>query len=103
MMNDIFCIEVLEGQVLIYLDNILIFNKDLDTHHDCVRKVLQWLRDNKLYLKPEKCEFDVLETENLDMIISEGSLRMDPVKVQDIAEWPKPKSQKGCPILHRIL
>jgi hypothetical protein len=33
MMNDIFRIEVMEGQVQIYLDNILIFNKDLDTHH----------------------------------------------------------------------
>jgi hypothetical protein len=94
MMNDIFHIEVLEGQVLIYLDDILIFDKDLDTHHDHVRKVLQWLRDNKLYLKPEKCEFDALETEYLGMIISEGSICMDPVKVQGIAEWPKLKSKR---------
>jgi hypothetical protein len=33
MMNDIFHVEVHQGHVLIYLDDILIFDKDLDTHH----------------------------------------------------------------------
>src|SRR5204862_3642807 len=56
MMNDIFHVEVAQGQVLIYLDDILIFSKDLDDHHRQVRNVLQRLREHKLYLKPEKCQ-----------------------------------------------
>src|SRR5262245_43256887 len=33
MMNNIFHIEISQGHVLIYLDDILIFDKDLDVHH----------------------------------------------------------------------
>jgi len=41
MMNDIFHIEISQGQVLIYLDDILIFSRDLHKHHCQVRKVLE--------------------------------------------------------------
>src|SRR5216110_1852344 len=93
MMNEIFHIEVSSGQVLIYLDDILIFSRDLTEHHHQVRNVLARLRENKLYLKPEKCQFDALETEYLRMIISEGNVRMDPVKVKGIIDWPAPQSK----------
>jgi hypothetical protein len=33
MMNNVFKIEISQGNVLIYLDNILIFSQDLNTHH----------------------------------------------------------------------
>ena len=94
MMNDIFHVEVAKGQVLIYLDDILIFHNDLETHHRVVREVLNKLRENKLYLKPEKCEFDALEVEYLGMIISQGSVRMDPVKVDGITSWPIPQDKR---------
>ena len=93
MMNEIFHIEVSSGQVLIYLDNILIFSRDLTEHHHQVHNVLVRLQENKLYLKPEKCQFDVLETEYLGMIISEGKVWMDPVKVEGIIDWPAPLSK----------
>ncbi len=53
-----------------------------------MKQVLQCLWENKLFLKAEKCEFEVLETEYLGVIISENSIRMDPIKVAGIAEWP---------------
>ncbi|SJL10435.1 uncharacterized protein ARMOST_13821 [Armillaria ostoyae] len=94
MMNDIFKDLISEGKVTIYLDDILIFTKDLDEHRRIVRRVLQKLRENKLFLKAEKCEFEVLETEYLGVIISEGQVRMDPVKLAGIAEWPTPTKKK---------
>ena len=94
MMNDIFKDLVAEGHVLVYIDDILIFSKDLNEHHKLVRRVLERLREHKLYLKPEKCDFDVLETEYLGMIISEGQVRMDPVKMSGIQSWPIPISKK---------
>jgi hypothetical protein len=33
MMNDVFKVEISQGNVLIYLDDILIFSRDLDSHH----------------------------------------------------------------------
>ncbi len=90
MMNNIFRDLIGEGKVTIYLDNILIFSKDLKEHQEIVRHVLQRLRENKLFLKAKKCEFKVLETEYLSVIISENSICMDPVKITGIAEWPTP-------------
>ncbi|SJL13333.1 uncharacterized protein ARMOST_16773 [Armillaria ostoyae] len=94
MMNDIFKDLIASGKVTIYLDDILIFTKDLGEHRRIVRQVLQKLRENKLFLKAEKCEFEVLETEYLGVIISEGQVRMDPVKLAGIAEWPTPTKKK---------
>ncbi len=42
----------------------------------------------------EKCEFETLETKYLGVIISEGSIRMDPIKIAGIAEWPIPTKKQ---------
>ncbi|SJL18794.1 uncharacterized protein ARMOST_22395 [Armillaria ostoyae] len=94
MMNNIFKDLISEGKVTIYLDNILIFTKNLDEHRRIVQRVLQHLRENKLFLKAEKCEFEVLETEYLGVIISKGQVRMDPIKLAGIAEWLTPTKKK---------
>ncbi len=94
MMNNIFCDLIGEGKVTIYLDDILIFSKVFKEHREIVRRVLQRLRENKLFLKAKKCEFEVLETEYLGVIISENSIRMDPIKIAGIAEWPMPMKKR---------
>ncbi len=94
MMNDIFRDLIREGKVTIYLDDILIFSKDLNEHQQIVKHVLQHLHENKLFLKAEKCKFEVLETEYLGIIISQDSVQMDPVKIAGIAEWPTPMKKK---------
>ncbi len=90
MMNDIFKNLIASGAVTVYLDDILIMSKTKADHRRITREVLKILRQNKLFLKAEKCEFETLETEYLGVIISEGSIRMDPVKIAWIAEWPVP-------------
>ena len=46
-----------EGVVVVYLDDILIFTKDLDEHRWITQRVLARLAEHELYLRPEKCEF----------------------------------------------
>ncbi|SJL06708.1 uncharacterized protein ARMOST_10050 [Armillaria ostoyae] len=94
MMNDIFKDLIATGKVTVYLDDILIFSKTLEEHRKITRRVLELLRKHKLFLKAEKCEFEVLETEYLGVIISENSIRMDPIKLAGIAEWPVPTKKK---------
>ncbi len=94
MMNDIFHDLISEGKVTIYLDDILIFSKDKTEHQQLVKWVLQRLWENKLFLKAEKCKFEVLETKYLRVIISENSIHMDPVKIAGIAEWPTPTKKQ---------
>ncbi len=93
-MNDIFHNLIREKKVTIYLDDILIFSKTLDSHQRIVKRVLQRLHENQLFLKAEKCEFEVLKTEYLGVIISKDSVRMDPVKIAGITEWPMPTKKK---------
>ncbi|XP_070020708.1 putative mitochondrial protein AtMg00860 [Nicotiana tabacum] len=53
-------------------------------------KVFQVLRENKLYIKREKCEFAQPKVHFLGHVISNGELRMDEVKVRTIQEWEAP-------------
>ena len=39
------------------------------------------LQKNDLYLRPEKCEFEQEQIEYLGLVIWEGEVQMDPVKV----------------------
>src|SRR5262249_39722109 len=94
MMNEIFRDLINRGKVLVYMDDIIIFTKDQMEHRQIVKEVLQILRDNKLFLKAEKCEFEKLEIEYLGLIISENIVKMDPVKVQGVVEWPVPKNKR---------
>jgi RNase H-like domain found in reverse transcriptase/Reverse transcriptase (RNA-dependent DNA polymerase)/Integrase zinc binding domain len=94
MMNHILKDLINEGKVAVYLDDILIFTKDLIEHRKIVNRVLQILRENKLSLKPQKCKFEKEEMRYLGMIIGHGEVRMDPAKVAAVAKWPTPKSKK---------
>ncbi len=94
MMNDIFKDLIVSGAITIYLNDILIMSNTKEEHCHITCKVLKVLRKNKLFLKVEKCKFEVLEMEYLGVIISEGSICMDPVKIQGIAEWPVPTKKQ---------
>jgi hypothetical protein len=94
MMNDIFVDLLAEGQVCVYLDDILIFLRNLRKHRRITRLVMERLRKHKLFLKPEKCEFEKRRIEYLGVVISEGQVEMDPVKVAGVAEWPTPATKK---------
>ena len=95
MMNDIFHDLIMDGTVCVYLDDILIFTKTLEEHRKIVKIVMERLQEYKLYLRPEKCDFEQSKIEYLGLIISEGKVEMDPVKVAGVAEWPAPENKKG--------
>ena len=94
MMNDLFKELIDKGCVIVYLDDILIFTQDLEHHRQITRKVLTILRDNDLFLKAPKCEFEQTRIEYLGLIISEGHTEMDPVKVAGIMDWTTPTKVK---------
>ena len=94
-MNQIFEDLLDTGQVVIYLDDILIFTHTIDQLDRLTRKVLERLEHHDLFLKPEKCFFDQKSIEYLGVIISEGRVKMDQAKVHGILNWPTPKTLKN--------
>jgi len=57
-------------------------------------KVFKLLLKLDLYLRPAKCSFNQTSVEYLGLIISEGELHMDPVKLKAVQDWPSPKKVK---------
>ena len=55
-----------------------------------VKKVLQILRENNLYVNPEKCEFAVQDINFLGFRVGKHGLHMDISKVDAVRRWPIP-------------
>ena len=94
-MNSIFKDLLDTGQVVIYLDDILIFTHTINQLNRLTHKVLEHLERHNLFLKPEKCFFDQKGIKYLGVIISEGQVKMDPAKVHGILNWPTSKTLKN--------
>ena len=93
-MNHIFQDQIDEGWMVVYMDDILIFSSDLETHHQRTRIILQTMKEKHLFLKPAKCSFDKEEIDFLGMIVKHGIVAMDLVYT---TKTPR------CPCLHRLL
>ena len=91
MMNAILQPVILEGHVQVYIDNILVYTSTKEEHQALVRQVLQILKENRLYLKPEKCEFEKDHVDYLGVVVSANGVAMDHEKVKAITEWLTPK------------
>ena len=77
MMNHILASETATGNVIVYLNNILIFTEDSKLYTQLVKQVLLWLRANNLFTKSKKCFFEADKIEYLGMIISYKSITID--------------------------
>jgi len=94
MMDEIF-VTMIDGRlVIVYMDDILIFAKTKEELERITKMVLDKLREHDLFLKAKKCEFCKIKLEYLGMIIEEGRISMDPVKLGGIKDWPIPTTVK---------
>ncbi|KAG3153577.1 hypothetical protein PI126_g10003 [Phytophthora idaei] len=85
-----------------FYDDIFIFTKsqNIEDHLKALRKTLDILRDNKLYVKLSKSVFCAEEIPCLGDFVGRNGVRMDPDKVQSIKDWPVPRTQEE---LHSFL
>jgi RNase H-like domain found in reverse transcriptase/Integrase zinc binding domain len=70
------------------MDNILIFADMKEELERITKLVLEKLWEHDLFLKAKKCEFCQTRIEYLGMIIKEGKISMDAVKLGGIRDWP---------------
>jgi hypothetical protein len=89
-MNNIFQ-EWLDDFVLLYIDDILVYNNSMEEHVEYLEKVFQKLRENKLYVNFEKYKFGVTEVDFLGHRITQEGLKMDDCKVKAISDWEPPR------------
>uniref|UniRef100_A0A3B3Q669 Paraneoplastic antigen Ma-like C-terminal domain-containing protein n=1 Tax=Paramormyrops kingsleyae TaxID=1676925 RepID=A0A3B3Q669_9TELE len=77
-------------EVLVYLDDIIIFGKSLKEHEDRLVKVLDRLKEEGFKVSLDKCQFCRTSVSYVGHIVSRDGVATDPTKVEAVKGWPKP-------------
>ncbi len=81
-------------EVLVFIDDIIVFSKDLEEHEERLLRVLNRLKEYGLKLAPEKCIFAQTSVKYLGHIVSDKGVQTDPDKVTAVKTWPVPRNLK---------
>ena len=83
LMNKVFADNI--GKcIVVYLDDILIFSRNIDEHWRHLRWALEKLKEAKLYGRLHKCEFLKDHVDYLGFEVSPGGIKASPGKVEAV-------------------
>jgi hypothetical protein len=91
LMNSVF-VQELDQFVVVFIDDILIYSKNLEDHAEHLHIVLQRLRDHHLYAQFSKCGFWLNTVKFLGHTISSDGISINSSKVQEVLDWKPPTS-----------
>jgi hypothetical protein len=81
--------------VVVYFDDILIYNKSLDEHIEHLRAVFGALCEAHLFANLEKCTFCIDSVAFLGYVVTPQGIEVDEAKIEAIKSWsiPAPLTQ----------
>ena len=77
-----------------FVDDIVIFSPDMETHLPHVQQAIHALTAANLILNPNKCHFAQRSVYLLGFCISNNGITLDPRKVSNAVTWPIPQTGK---------
>ncbi|CAI7867914.1 unnamed protein product [Closterium sp. NIES-53] len=80
--------------VVVYLDDILIYSRDMKQHIEHLRRVFEILRREKFYVKLSKSEFALKKVQFLGHMVSAQGVHVDPKKIEAVRTWKTPENVK---------
>jgi hypothetical protein len=80
--------------IIVYFDDILIYNKSFNEHVKHIWQVLDELRKEKLFSNLEKCSFFTDHVVFLGFVVSGKGIEVDESKVKAIKDWPAPTNER---------
>ena len=93
MINHIFR-DTLDQGMSAFMDDIIIWSQTLEGLHDATRKVLRRLRDNRLCILPDKCEWVQHQIEFLGYMVWGQEVEMMDEKVETVKKIEPVKTLK---------
>jgi len=91
MMNNILKDLINTGEVVAFMNDILVGTEKEKRHDEIVEKVLRRMEENDLYVKPKKCIWKVREIDFLGLVMGSEGIKMQEEKVAGVLEWLRPK------------
>lgn len=82
-------------EVLVYLDDLIVFGRTLEEHEERLLKVLDRLAEVGLKISFDKCQFCLPKVKYLGHIVSANGVSPDPAKVEAVTSWPQPTHLKA--------
>ncbi|KAD3640312.1 hypothetical protein E3N88_29535 [Mikania micrantha] len=86
LMNRV-CKPYLDQFVIVFIDDILIYSKSKTEHEQHLRKIMELLKEEKIYAKFSKCEFWQREVQFLGHVVNNEGIHVDPAKFEAIKNW----------------
>ena len=75
---------------LVYLDDIIVFARDFQSHRDRLQEVFERLRRANLKLHPSKCFLFQRRVAFLGHVLSEAGIEVQADKIACVRNWPRP-------------
>ncbi len=79
-------------EVLVYLDDLIVFGRTLEEHEERLLKVLDRLQSEGLKLSVDKCTFCQTSVSYVGHIVSQEGVSTDPSKIEAVKSWPRPQN-----------
>jgi len=86
MMNDILRDLINTGDVVAFMDDMLVGAEDKKKHDEIVEEVLKRMEESDLYIKPEKCVWKVKEIDFLGLVMEAEGIKIQEEKVTGVLE-----------------
>ena len=76
---------------LLYLDNVIVFSKDFESHLEWLAEVRQRFRSARLKLRYEKCQLFQRMVHYLGHVVSRHGIATGSAKISAVKEWKTPR------------
>nr|GEZ79394.1 putative reverse transcriptase domain-containing protein [Tanacetum cinerariifolium] len=81
------CKPYLDKFVIFFIDDILIYSKNMKEYEEHLKSILKLLKKEELYAKFSKCKFWIPKVQFLGHVIDNQGIHVDPAKIESIKDW----------------
>jgi len=79
---------------LVYLDDVVVFGENLNTHNERLHEVFSRTRKHNLNLQPDNCEFLRREVSYLGHVRGQTVVKPDENRVKAVRDFSKPRTTR---------